>query len=180
MAIYTKRGDKGETGLFSSDPSKKRRVSKSSLRINAIGSLDEANSFLGMVSAFCRDKKLRRLIEEIQTDLLTIGSILAGSKLKIDKRRIKETEKEIDGLEGKLSVLTNFILPGGGEVGSLLHFARTLARRAERAVVALHRKEKVDPEILVYLNRLSDYMFMLARDTNKKGGIRERIWSVRK
>ncbi|MFH1863799.1 MAG: cob(I)yrinic acid a,c-diamide adenosyltransferase, partial [bacterium] len=161
MSVYTKTGDKGETGIFSG-----KRLSKDSLLIEAIGSMDEANSWLGVVGGF----------EDIQKDLMTISSILAGADLKLPSTKTKKLEKEIDKLDKILPPLKHLIRPGGSETGAKLHFARTLVRRAERAVVGVLNKEKVKPEILIYLNRLSDYLFMHARFANFQDGTREVEW----
>ena len=169
MAIYTKKGDRGETSLFSSP----QKVSKSSLRIRAIGAVDEANSFLGVVVS---ENPLVAELKEVQRDLFTIGAILAGAQLRFPKAKTKRLEKRIDEIEGKLPVLKNFILPGGFPSAAKLFFARTLVRRAERALVALNQKEPLRPEVLVYLNRLSDYLFMLAREVNFKIGVSEESW----
>ncbi|MFH1863518.1 MAG: cob(I)yrinic acid a,c-diamide adenosyltransferase [bacterium] len=160
MSIYTKKGDRGKTCLFKGD-----RISKDSPWIGAIGTVDEANSWLGVVSGF----------EEIQKDLMTISSILAGAKLKFSSVKSKKLEKEIDKLDKILPPLKHFILPGGSETGAKLHFARALVRRAERSLVSLEIKNyKV--EILAYMNRLSDYLYMKAREQNFKKGIKEKIW----
>ena len=160
MTIYTRKGDKGKTGVFNG-----KRLSKDSLLIEAIGSIDEANSWLGVVSGF----------EEIQKDLMTISSILAGADLKLPSTKTKKLEKEIDRLDKILPPLKYFILPGGSETGAKLHFARALVRRAERSLVSLEIKNyKV--EILAYMNRLSDYLYMKAREQNFKKGIKEKIW----
>ncbi len=178
MAIYTRFGDKGKTALHTG-----KTVSKGSVRVEAYGNLDELNSFLGVVLAQLKDKRIRKEILEIQNDLFEIGASLAGpgekehqklaKKLKI---RVLEFEKEIDALTKKLPKLKNFILPGG-KVGSLLHYARTVARRAERRTVALAEKEAVLSEVLVYLNRLSDLLFMFARIINYQEKQKEIIWS---
>lgn len=167
MAIYTKRGDKGETSLYDSTSRQNIRVSKDSRRINAIGAIDELNSYLGMTSAD---------LKEIQRDLFTIGSILAGAKLRFGKAKTKKLEKTIDKLEGKLPVLKNFILPGGSRLAAHLQYARALTRRAERQVVALSEVDKIKPEVLIYLNRLSDYLFMLARKANFDAEVKEEVW----
>lgn len=177
MAIYTKRGDKGKTGLYLKE---RKRVSKDSLRIKAIGALDELNSFLGVVCSFSEDPKLVNQTKEIQKDLLTIGSILAGSKLRFFKTKTKRLEKKIDELEKKLPPLENFILPGGSRLAALLHYARTLARRVECETATLDKVEKVKPQILSFLNRLSDFLFMLARDVNYRMGIKEEVWVGRR
>jgi len=160
MSIYTKKGDRGETGIFNG-----KRLSKNSLLIEAIGALDEANSWLGVVGG----------LEDIQKDLMTISSILAGADLKLPSTKTKKLEKEIDRLDKILPPLKYFILPGGSETGAKLHFARALVRRAERSLVSLEIKNyKV--EILAYMNRLSDYLFMLARFANFQDGTREVEW----
>ena len=176
MTIYTKTGDKGETGLFSSNKSKKIRVSKSSLIIEAIGSIDEANTSLGLAATFVKDKKTKLKIFEIQKHLFEVGSILAGAKLKLDEKLVNQMEKEIDEMDKVLPKLTHFILPGGEKAGSLLFMARTFIRRAERRVTSLSIKEKVDPNLLVYINRLSDYVYTLARYSNFKEKIKEEAW----
>jgi cob(I)alamin adenosyltransferase len=180
MAVYTKRGDKGETSLFDGAARQNIRVSKDSLRIRAIGAVDEANSSLGVVVSFSSDKKLNTLITRIQAELFTIGSVLAGADLRFSKTRTLFLEKQIDKLEGSLPVLRNFILPGGSVVGSHVQLSRTLIRRAEREVVALFKVEPVKPQILTYLNRLSDFLFMLARRVNKDEGKKELVWVGRK
>lgn len=178
MAVYTKRGDKGQTSLYDPLNAQNIRISKSSTRINAIGSIDELNSFLGIICTKS-DKKLKVKIENIQGKLFRIGSILAGAKLRFSVSYVKPFEKEIDTLEGTLPVLKNFILPGGSEIGSLLHYARTLVRRAERALVSLNETEEVRPEILIFINRLSDYLFMLARKANFDSSLPEKIWKTK-
>lgn len=175
MAIYTKRGDGGETSLFDKLSSQKKRISKASPRIGAIGAVDEVNSFLGVVSSD-PNPKLKKILREIQRELFLIGSILAGTKLRFYSTRIKRLEKQIDSFEKELPPLRNFILPSGTSSGAQLHFARSLVRRAERAVVRLNQKEKVNPQILKYLNRLSDFLFMLARKVNSEAEIKEEIW----
>jgi cob(I)alamin adenosyltransferase len=180
MVIYTKRGDKGETSLFDSDARQNIRVSKSSLRIRAIGAVDEANSSLGVVVSFSSDKGLNSQITRIQTELFTIGSILAGARLRFSKARTLFLEKRIDNLEGSLPVLRNFLLPGGSVVASHIQLSRTFVRRAEREVVALAKVKPVKSQILTYLNRLSDFLFMLARKVNKDASIKELVWVGRK
>ena len=176
MVIYTIRGDKGNTSLYEATSSKKSRISKKSSKIIAIGTIDEFNSFLGVTISFSENPELTRRLKEVQRDLLTIGSILAGSNLRFFKTNTTRLEKVIDEIEGRLPPLKNFILPGGSRVASQLQFARTMARRAEREVVSLSEVEPVKPQILMYLNRLSDYLFMLARDTNYQLGAKEEVW----
>jgi cob(I)alamin adenosyltransferase len=178
MPIYTRFGDKGKTALHTG-----KTVSKGSSRVEAYGNLDELNSFLGVVVSQIKDKKIKQEILEIQSDLFEIGASLAGPGEKEHKalgenlrKRVTEFEKEIDVLTQKLPKLKNFILPGG-KTGSLLHYARTVARRAERRTVMLAEKEAVLSEILVYLNRLSDLLFTFARYINYKEKQAEVIWS---
>jgi cob(I)alamin adenosyltransferase len=180
MPIYTKFGDKGKTALFGG-----KTVSKGNIRVEAYGNLDELNSFLGVVLSQIKDKKIKAELLKIQNDLFEIGACLAnitdknyqalGKRL---KTRVLEFEKTIDLLTKDLPKLTHFILPGG-RTGSLLHYARTVSRRAERRTVALAEKEKVMDEILVYLNRLSDLLFTFARAINYQEKQKETIWSSR-
>lgn len=172
MVIYTKKGDGRETGVFGS----KKKISKASCNTEAIGAVDELNSFLGVVISFSNDPGLINDLRKVQDDLLTIGSILGGSSLRFYKTKTKRLEKQIDGLEKKLPKLKNFIYPGGTISASLLQYARTITRRAERAIVSLNEVENVRPELLVYMNRLSDYLFMLARNQNYEAKIKEIIW----
>lgn len=176
MAIYTKKGDRGETALYDPLARSNIRIPKDSLKIQAIGAVDELNSFLGIVLSGSEDKKLTTLLKAVQNNLFNIGAILAGAKLKLPLSQTKKLEKTIDKLEGKLPVLKTFILPGGGETAARLFFARALVRRAERAIVALSREEAIKPEILIYINRLSDFLFMIAREQNSKGKITEESW----
>jgi len=176
MPIYTKTGDKGLTGLFSSDRNKKVRISKASVKIEAIGSIDEANTSLGLATSFLTNKKIKEKIFKTQRRLFEVGSILAGAKLKIDKNLSSQMEEEIDKMDEVLPKLTHFILPGGGRGASFLFFARTFIRRAERNVVTLSKKEKIPSEVLIYLNRLSDYVYTLARYVNFKEKKKEEAW----
>lgn len=181
MKIYTKTGDKGETGLLGGE-----RVSKSSLRIEAYGTIDELNSFIGLAINEVIDKSIKKLLTKIQNQLFIVGSDLAAPKSKkTPKLKIKRTpkkfyrdlEKAIDFYEGKLEPLRNFILPGGSKAGSLLHICRTITRRAERRVVALNDAVKVGDNIIIFLNRLSDLFFVLARYENKCRNIPDVKWN---
>lgn len=161
MAVYTKTGDKGKTGTFAG-----KRISKSSRLIAAIGAIDELNSYLGIVGGLI----------EIQRNLFTINSMLSGAKLVFPKDAVKKLEKEIDNMEGKLPVLQNFIIYGGNKKATQVYYARALTRKAERALVATSDNKHPNREKLVYLNRLSDYLFMLARMTNFRKKIKEIEW----
>jgi cob(I)alamin adenosyltransferase len=180
MPIYTRTGDKGDTSLFDGT-----RVPKYHPRVETYASIDELNSVLGQVSAFLPKAKLKQLtkeIESIQHDLFAIGSALALPHpmpvIGLEKRP-KEFETLIDAMTKKMPELKNFILPGGGKSGSLLHVARTLARRAERRVVALRETDEVDTHILIYLNRLSDLLFTMARYVNYQEKQKEIKWIKR-
>lgn len=166
MAIYTKIGDKGETKVFDKKTQKLVKIGKSSCKIRAIGAIDELNSFLGIVGD----------LTYVQENLFVINSILAGSKLRFSKFQTKKLEREIDKLEGTLPVLKNFIHYGGSPKASLLFYARAICRRAERSLVSFSKEQVVKPEISIYMNRLSDYLFMKAREVNFKEGIKEKAW----
>lgn len=176
MAIYTKKGDRGKTSLYSQDKLKEKRISKASLITEAIGAIDEISSFLGIALAFSKSRNTNLQLKEIQRNLFIINSILAGSKLQLPKGSLENLEKIIDKLEGKLPRLKNFIFPGGSQLSAILQYCRALTRRGERRVVALSVKKKVNPQILSYLNRLSDYLFMISRNENFAKKIKEEIW----
>lgn len=179
--IYTRTGDKGETGLVGG-----ARVSKDSLRVEAYGNVDELNSFLGVVRAFLSDTELDDLLAEVQNDLFVIGSDLASTAEaqqrripRISSERIVAMERMIDKFEAELSPLKSFILPGGGVSGSLLHNARTVARRAERRIVTLGRAEPINDQLVPYMNRLSDLLFVMARIANHRENKAETEWHSR-
>lgn len=180
MPIYTKKGDKGETGMISPNPDEKIRLSKSSLKVRAIGAIDELDSFIGLAKSFTSDKIYLKILSDIQRDLLTIGSILAGSGLKFPKSKTIKLERFIDKWDSFLPKLTNFILPGGTNLGAELHVCRSAARRAEREITAFAEIENVPDNIKMYINRLSDFMFQMSRFVNFQGGIKEEIWVGRK
>ena len=180
MAIYTRTGDRGTTSLMNG-----QRVSKAHLRVETYGSIDELNSAIGVVLAEVQSysSKLKAELVRIQSDLFEIGSALANPKAKglnYLEKRVKEFEKLIDYMTQKLPPLVNFILPGGGKAGSLLHLARAISRRVERKIVALNTKEKTDKNIIIYVNRLSDLLFTMARFANFKEKKKETIWTQRK
>ncbi len=181
MKIYTKTGDKGETGLFGGE-----RVSKNSLRIEAYGTIDELNAFIGLAVIEVSDKSVKNLLQKIQNWLFTIGADLATpDNEKTKKLNVFRTpdeyysyiEKEIDNYEGKLEELKNFILPGGTKGAVLLHICRTITRRTERMVVALNSTVKIGNNIIIFLNRLSDLFFVLARFDNAVTGTPDIEWT---
>jgi cob(I)alamin adenosyltransferase len=176
MPIYTKKGDKGETGMISKNPEEKIRISKSSLKVRAIGAIDELDSFIGLAKSFTSDKIFLKILSDIQKDLLTTGSILAGSGLKFSKTRTAKLERMIDKWDGQLPKLSNFILPGGTSLGAQLHVCRSSARRAERELTAFAELEPVADNIKMYVNRLSDFMFQFSRFVNFKANIKEDLW----
>jgi cob(I)alamin adenosyltransferase len=172
--IYTRTGDKGKTSLFDG-----KKVWKFDKKVETYAAIDELNSAIGLASSFVSIASINKELEEIQNDLLEIGSSLAvSSTLPVDQlsHRPEEFEKLIDKLTLQMPPLTQFILPGGGRGGSALHVARTTARRAERRVIDLSQKEEIDPTIIVYLNRLSDLLFTMARFVNYKEKKKEKIW----
>jgi cob(I)alamin adenosyltransferase len=166
--------------MYDENSAQRTRVSKDSLRVEALGAIDELNSYLGIVKVGSENKSLRDVLGKTQRNLLTIGSITAGSKLRFSSVQTKKLEKIIDGLESKLPVLKNFVVPGGSISAARLQYARSLSRRAERRMVALSKEEEVRPQILEYLNRISDALFMLARQENSEAGIEDEVWVGKK
>jgi cob(I)alamin adenosyltransferase len=167
--IYTKAGDTGETGLGDG-----RRVLKCSARVTAYGEVDELNSILGL--AACHDPSFEQVLRTIQNDLFDVGADLCvppadakGSALRVRPEQAVRLEREIDRLNERLQPLRSFVLPGGTPAAAWLHLARTVCRRAERSVVALMQSEAVNPGVLIYLNRLSDLLFVMARVANADG-----------
>jgi len=170
MPIYTKRGDKGNTSTLD------KPLSKSDLRIRAIGALDEANTLLGLAASFVEDVEVREKITALQESLFKINSILAGANIRFGESATKKLEKGIDEMDKELPVLKNFIFPGGAKAGAFLHVARAVVRRGERELTEYAKTEKVKPAIQMYVNRLSDYVFTLARYVNMKAGKEEQVW----
>lgn len=177
--IYTKSGDAGETGLGDGT-----RVPKDHARVAAYGEVDELNAVLGLARANCPDGPATALLLGIQNDLFDVGADLcvppnpqeeAGNSLRVTLLQAERLEKAIDQLNEKLDPLRSFVLPGGTQAAAWLHLARTVCRRAERAVVTLMRAETVNPQVLIYLNRLSDLLFVLARVAND-GGRGDVLW----
>lgn len=177
--IYTRHGDQGKTCLHPS-LTQNSTVNKNALRLRAIGSLDEANSLLGVVICFFNEKKFISGLQKIQKEIFEVGSILAGVKFPFGQAKIKKLEKEIDLLAKELPSLKNFILPGGSPAIAFSQTARAVIRRAEREVTSLKETEVVSPWLLVYLNRLSDYLFVLARHLHQKEKVREIVWPSKK
>ncbi len=179
MAIYTRTGDDGTTGLFGG-----KRVLKCEELVDVYGSIDELNSWIGLVRTQEVGLKTqdKSFFQTIQEDLFTIGSTLAGWKGDLTDigKRVGEMEKQIDEWEKELPDLTNFILPGGSTDAARVHVARSICRRVERQAVALKQKKEIDPAIIKYLNRLSDLLFTLARIINKNANVAEILWSSRK
>jgi len=180
MKIYTRSGDQGETGLIDGS-----RVGKDTLRVECYGEVDEVNACVGVVRSQGGDAARDALLAQVQKDLFALGAQLADPQARVGGRKpkaavteahVRRLEQAIDAREESLPALKTFILPGGAPAGALLHFARTVCRRAERRVVALARHEGVDPLVVSYLNRLSDLLFVLAREANRKAGLAEDTW----
>lgn len=175
MKIYTKQGDFGTTSLIG-----KHGLSKASAQIRAIGALDELNSTLGVAVSSIKDRKLQELLLANQSVLFELGSELAqgnsSKKFKLKASKIVKLEKIIDLLDSKNTTLKSFILPGGSSSSALLHYARSVARRAESETVGLAELEAVNPNILKFLNRLSDFLFVLARYINMLDGNTDVLW----
>jgi len=171
--VYTKKGDKGMTSFIDG-----KRVVKGDVRAWVVGSFDEVNSWLGVIISECEDVGLRSVLRDVQRDLFIVNSILVGAKLRFGKSKTIKLERKIDKIEKKLPKLTNFILPGGSRLSAKLHYGRVLVRRAERHLVLLNEEEKVSSLILMYVNRLSDFMFVLAREANLRSGVLEEVWKT--
>lgn len=183
--IYTKTGDKGETSLYGGT-----RVSKAAARVESYGTLDELNAFIGLAKAEISDEKVLSQLQKIQFDLFTVGSeaatptdkmFLANGKSRLDllisEEEITELERWMDDFDAELEPLKFFILPSGGKAAATIHVCRTVCRRAERSMVFLRETEEVRPELIKYLNRLSDYLFVLARYISKISGEKEDFWN---
>ncbi len=176
MKIYTRRGDKGKTGLLGES-----QVDKDSPRIEAYGTIDETNSVLGVAVLSLVSPRVKETVSSLQNDLFLVGADLANvssdNRLRIQRSDWERLENWIDDYEEDLPELKNFILPGGSSGAAQLHLARTVCRRAERLLVsAMKADPRINPELLVYLNRLSDLLFVLARFENMKAGGAEEIW----
>lgn len=181
MRIYTRTGDEGDTGLFGGG-----RVSKDDPRVEAYGAVDELNAAIGMARAIELMPRIDEILAPVQRDLFGLGAILATpdlvkmheqlAKTRIDDGRIAQLERAIDAGEEELEPLKAFILPGGTPKAAALHVARTVCRRAERRVVHLQQTVELPPLVTIYLNRLSDLLFVLARVANRRAGAGEVTW----
>jgi len=176
VKIYTKTGDGGKTSLFDNS-----RVWKSNERIMSYGAVDELNSALGIAVSMDIDHQIKEILIRIQNDLFIVGSDLANpdmsnTKIRTTENMISLLESDIDEFEFNLNDLTSFILPGGTLMSSILHLSRTISRRAETYVVALSQKEEINKSSIVYLNRLSDLLFVLARTLNKRNDVDDIVW----
>ncbi len=185
MKIYTKTGDKGTTALFGGT-----RVPKYNLRIESYGTADELNSHIGLIRDQEISEHIKSSLNKIQHDIFTLGAMLAtppeketlknGKErlniLKVENNSIEFLEKEIDKMNEELPQMTHFILPGGHQTVSFCHIARCVCRRTERLVVELNEQEPINPDVLMYLNRLSDYLFVLARKLSKDLSAKEIKW----
>jgi len=180
--IYTKRGDAGETGLVGG-----QRVPKDTPRIEAYGTVDELNAFVGLAAISCAEDSrlapLAAILRRVQHELFNLGSILATEPAdvhphqpRVTAAEIAQLEREIDSMNADLPALRSFVLPGGTGLNAELHVTRTICRRAERLVVAMAREESVPPEVIPYLNRLSDAMFVWSRWVNHVLGVTEVLW----
>ncbi len=182
MKIYTKTGDTGQTGLIGG-----RRVSKSDLRIDAYGTVDELNSWIGLVRDQAVNIDRKALLNEIQDRLFTVGAELATDPERAPRQPMPAVvaadvtllETSMDEIDNTLPELRAFVLPGGHQSVSFCHLARTVCRRAERLVIALNETAPVDPLVIQYLNRLSDYLFMLSRKMTQDLGAEEVAWKAR-
>lgn len=181
MKIYTKTGDSGSTSLFSGG-----RVSKSHMRVASYGTVDELNSALGLARAFNPTSQTAELLERVQNQLFHLGADLATPLdtkaewvVRMDAATVAWLESSIDEMTAQLPELKNFILPGGTPAAAQIHIARTICRRVERMVVSLFEEEPINPQAQIYLNRLSDWLFVLARYENHQAGIPEEKWAVR-
>jgi cob(I)alamin adenosyltransferase len=168
--IYTRTGDSGSAGLVDGS-----RVSKASLRMAAIGDVDEANAAIGVAISVIDDAETTRRLLTIQNDLFDLGADVAtpgevDGALRIIAPQVERLEREIDAMNGALEALTSFILPSGSQAVAALHLARAIVRRAERSVVALNEREQLNPQLLAYINRLSDHLFVAARHIAAREG----------
>lgn len=167
------QGDRGSTNLFYNE----NKISKDDINFEVLGSLDELNSFIGFTKSLSSDKELHKLLENVQSSLFEIQSIIASrNSYEFNENKIEWLETVLQKYEKNLEELKNFILPGGSQQASALHVCRTLTRRVERALVSLAKTREVNPYTLSYINRLSDVFFTLTRWLNQKENYKETIW----
>ena len=177
--VYTKTGDKGITSLIGGT-----RVKKSDIRINSYGTVDELNSFVGLLATYIKEEETIELLAEMQNVLFNIGCNLAmGDNFKkelkesvVTNKLIGNVEKAIDRMQAAIPELKSFVIPGGSRSASIAHVCRTVCRRAERLIIALDETSEVDKNLLAYINRLSDYFFILSRYLNNIENVAEKIW----
>ena len=177
--VYTKTGDEGTTSLIGGV-----KVKKTNSRIEAYGTVDELSAHLGLLASFMKDGPDKQLVFRIQRNLFTVCSYLATDKTKtqlapsytLDPAEVEVLEQEIDSIVAGIPQQTAFILPGGSHEAAIAHVCRTVCRRAERRIFFLSESTELDPEVLQYMNRLSDYLFVLARKLNFVDGVREKTW----
>lgn len=182
MKIYTKTGDKGTTSLVGGT-----RVPKTHIRLEAYGTVDELNSHLGLLVTYLLDEKDKAFLRQVQDKLFSVGSHLATDREKtelktasvISTEHVETVEREIDRLDGLLSPLSAFVLPGGSRGAAVCHVCRTVCRRAERRILALAEQVEISSELLAYVNRLSDYLFVLSRKMNQDEKKEEIFWDNR-
>lgn len=180
MKIYTKTGDKGTTSLVGGT-----RVPKTHIRLEAYGTVDELNSHLGLLGTYLLDEEDKAFLQQVQDRLFAVGSHLATDREKtglraasvISAEQVEVLEREIDRLDGLLPPLSAFILPGGSRGAAVGHICRTICRRAERRILALAEQVEISPELLAYVNRLSDYLFVLSRKMNQDDKKGEIFWN---
>lgn len=170
--IYTRTGDDGTTGLGDGT-----RIGKESLRIEAIGTVDELNSCVGVLLAEPLENEVRTELEDIQHELFDLGGDLSiPGRISMDEAQVRRLEQQLDAYNTRLAPLKEFILPGGARAASLCHVARAICRRAERAILVLYKTHSAVPLHLQYLNRLSDYLFVLCRILNRQQGVEDVVW----
>ena len=178
MKIYSKKGDKGKTSLIGG-----KIVDKHNLSVDAYGTIDELNSFVGLLKDYVEDKKINEVLHNIQLKLFSVGSILASAgdnnfseKVSIGKKDLEDIESNIDNMNNQLPEIKNFIIPGGHKISSYCHVCRSICRRAERRISELNNLYKINPYILSYVNRLSDFFFVLSRHIKHSDNIEETYW----
>ncbi len=172
---YTGKGDKGKTNICGCD------MPKDSMRAAALGEIDELNSFVGLSRSFAKDKEMDNILNKIQSQLFVAGAYLAGNakkNIKISETDVKFLENTIEKYAKRIKEVRNFICPAGAQTSALLHVCRAVCRRAERSIVALSKKEKVNENLIPYFNRLSSLLFVIARFANKEAKVEDEVWKL--